>query len=144
MHVHWCSKCYSLCLLQGYLLTSYMYYASGDYDVNWTTPQCILTLRLISKLPIYCTLHFSPLRSPHFGWFTYFSNVCILMVNWRGARSKAQSDTWCKVKFSFCFASKYKAIWKENLAVNQTSLTRAFFHSPLQFVSQFPCGWMEK
>ena len=37
-------------LLQGYLLTSYAYYASGDYDVNWTTPQCILTLRLISKL----------------------------------------------------------------------------------------------
>ncbi|XP_068699220.1 lysophospholipid acyltransferase 5-like [Montipora foliosa] len=32
----------------GYLLTSYAYYASGDYDVNWTTPQCILTLRLIS------------------------------------------------------------------------------------------------
>lgn len=32
----------------GYLLTSYVYYASGDYDVNWTTPQCILTLRLIS------------------------------------------------------------------------------------------------
>lgn len=32
----------------GYLLTSYMYYASGDYDVNWTTPQCILTLRMIS------------------------------------------------------------------------------------------------
>ncbi|XP_074625933.1 lysophospholipid acyltransferase 5-like isoform X1 [Acropora palmata] len=32
----------------GYLLTSYAYYASGEYDVNWTTPQCILTLRLIS------------------------------------------------------------------------------------------------
>ena len=41
---------YMSILLQGYLLTSYAYYASGDYDVNWTTPQCILTLRLISKL----------------------------------------------------------------------------------------------
>ena len=27
-----------------------LFFASGDYDVNWTTPQCILTLRLISKL----------------------------------------------------------------------------------------------
>ncbi|KAK2557363.1 Lysophospholipid acyltransferase 5 [Acropora cervicornis] len=39
---------YSAPFLQGYLLTSYAYYASGEYDVNWTTPQCILTLRLIS------------------------------------------------------------------------------------------------
>ena len=29
------------------------------------------------------------------------------------------------------FTSKYKATWKENLAVNQMSL-RAFFHAPLQ------------
>ncbi|KAJ7382662.1 Lysophosphatidylcholine acyltransferase 3 [Desmophyllum pertusum] len=32
----------------GYLLSGYVYYASGDYDVNWTTPQCILCLRLLS------------------------------------------------------------------------------------------------
>ncbi|XP_030843032.1 lysophospholipid acyltransferase 5 isoform X3 [Strongylocentrotus purpuratus] len=32
----------------GYLLVSYAIYASNDYDMNWTTPQCILTLRMIS------------------------------------------------------------------------------------------------
>ena len=51
-------------------------------------------------------------------------------TKWRGARKKALSDTWCNVKFSFCFTSKYKAIWKENLVVNQMSL-RAFVHIPL-------------
>ena len=44
---------------------------------------------------------------------------------------KGLSDTRCNVKFSFCYISKYKAIWKENLVVNQTSL-RPFFHAPLQ------------
>ena len=37
-----------------------------------------------------------------------------------------------------CFTSKYKAIGKENLVVNQTSLGD-FFHAPLQFAS-----WCEK
>ena len=32
---------------------------------------------------------------------------------------------------SFCFTSKYAAIWKENLVVNQTSL-KAFFYVLLQ------------
>lgn len=35
-------------IIQGYLLSGYVYYASGEYDVNWTTPQCILCLRLLS------------------------------------------------------------------------------------------------
>ena len=34
---------------QGYLLSGYICNASGGYDVNWTTPQCILCLKLISK-----------------------------------------------------------------------------------------------
>ncbi|XP_072036791.1 lysophospholipid acyltransferase 5-like [Amphiura filiformis] len=34
-------------LNMGYLLTSYGLYASDDYDMTWTTPQCILTLRMI-------------------------------------------------------------------------------------------------
>ena len=53
------------------------------------------------------------------------------LFEWRGAWNKVLSDTWCNVKFYFCFTSKYKAIWKENLAVNQTSFS-AFFHEPLQ------------
>lgn len=31
----------------GYLFGSYLFYASDGYDVKWTTPQCILCLRLI-------------------------------------------------------------------------------------------------
>ena len=52
----------------------------------------------------------------------------VAWIIWRGTRNKALSDTWCNVKFSFCFTSKYKAIWKENLVVNQMS-RRAFFHA---------------
>ena len=39
---------------------------------------------------------------------------------------KGLIDTGCDIELSFCFTHKYKAIWKENLAVNQTSL-RGFF-----------------
>ena len=38
--------------------------------------------------------------------------------------------TW-NVKFSFCFTSKDKVIWKENPVVNQMSLW-AFFLAPLE------------
>jgi len=31
----------------GYLLTAYYFYASNEYDINWTTPQSVLCLRLI-------------------------------------------------------------------------------------------------
>ena len=47
--------------MQGYLLSGYVYYASGEYDMNWTTPQCILCLRLLSMflvtyiLKLFCT-----------------------------------------------------------------------------------------
>ena len=47
----------------------------------------------------------------------------------KGCINKAQSDFWCKTKFSFRFASEYKAIWKENLAIYQKSL-RAFSKHP--------------
>jgi lysophospholipid acyltransferase 5 len=30
-----------------YLLTAYVWYSTEEYDLNWTTPQCVLTLRLI-------------------------------------------------------------------------------------------------
>lgn len=40
--------------MQGYLLSGYVYYASGEYDVNWTTPQCILCLRLLSMFLVTC------------------------------------------------------------------------------------------
>ena len=63
-------------------------------------------------------------------------NIIWNINNWRGAWNKALSGTWCNVKFSFCFTSKFKAIWKENLVVNQMSL-RAFFHTPLQLT--FDC-----
>uniref|UniRef100_A0A8C4R8J0 Uncharacterized protein n=1 Tax=Eptatretus burgeri TaxID=7764 RepID=A0A8C4R8J0_EPTBU len=31
----------------GYLLLGYYYMATDSYDINWTMPQCVLTLRLI-------------------------------------------------------------------------------------------------
>ncbi|XP_072022573.1 lysophospholipid acyltransferase 5-like [Amphiura filiformis] len=31
----------------GYLVGAYYYMSTDDYDVNWTTPHCVLTLRLI-------------------------------------------------------------------------------------------------
>ena len=49
----------------------------------------------------------------------------------KGWRNKALSDFRCKVKFSFCFTSESKEIWKENLAIYQKSLS-AFFQAPLQ------------
>ena len=52
---------------------------------------------------------------------------------WRGAGNEVLMDTWCNVKFSCCFTSKYKAIWKENLEDNHTSL-RAFFHAPVHIL----------
>ncbi|KRT84759.1 hypothetical protein AMK59_1530, partial [Oryctes borbonicus] len=32
----------------GYLLTGYYYSGTDTYDINWTVPQCVLVLRLIS------------------------------------------------------------------------------------------------
>ncbi|GBL99126.1 Lysophospholipid acyltransferase 5 [Araneus ventricosus] len=42
-----CSVVISFLFFMGYLLTAYYYTATDEYDMNWTTPQCILTLRLI-------------------------------------------------------------------------------------------------
>ena len=56
----------------------------------------------------------------------------------KGAWKKGLSDTWCSVKFSFCFTSKYKAISKENLVVNQMSL-RPFFPRTLLNYLVFAC-----
>lgn len=40
----------------------------------------------------------------------------------RGVYNKVISDTWCNIKFSSCFTSKHKVIWKNNLAaVNHRS-----------------------
>jgi lysophospholipid acyltransferase 5 len=34
----------------GYLLVGYWYTASENYDICWTMPHCVLSLRLIGKL----------------------------------------------------------------------------------------------
>ena len=46
-------------------------------------------------------------------------------------KNEALSGTLCNIKFSFCFISKFKAIWKENLVGNQKTL-RAFITHPLK------------
>ena len=52
-------------------------------------------------------------------------------------RNKALND-FCNAKLSFRFTSKYKAIWRENLAIYQKSL-RAFFQAPLQLEQEKQC-----
>ncbi|XP_075699046.1 lysophospholipid acyltransferase 5 [Rhinoderma darwinii] len=37
----------SFCLQMGYLLSGYYYTATDDYDIKWTMPHCVLTLKLI-------------------------------------------------------------------------------------------------
>lgn len=41
--------------LQVYLLAGYYYTATDEYDIKWTMPHCVLTLKLIGEL----SLHFS-------------------------------------------------------------------------------------
>ena len=53
--------------------------------------------------------------------------------NWRGAWNKVLSESFCNVKFSLIFSTKYKVIWKESMAIDQKSL-KAFFHAPFQFI----------
>ena len=53
------------------------------------------------------------------------------LCNWRGAWNKVLSESFCNVKFSLIFSSKYKVIWKESMAIDQKSL-KAFFHAPFQ------------
>ena len=36
-----------VCIFQGYLLVGYYINATDGYDVKWTTPHCVLVLRLI-------------------------------------------------------------------------------------------------
>ena len=79
----------------------------------WVAPNCLATYTWCHSVQLKCNW-----------WACYI---------WRDTQNKALSDTQCNVKFSFCFTSKYKAIWKENLVVNQTSL-RAFFHAPLHLL----------
>ena len=45
--------------LQGHLLLGYWFAESDSYDINWTTPQCILTLRLIGMvMDVYDGFHY--------------------------------------------------------------------------------------
>ena len=65
----------------------------------------------------------------------YFNVGCLNMSttnNWRGAWNKVLSESFCNVKFSLIFSSKYKVIWKESMAIDQKSL-KAFFHAPFQY-----------
>lgn len=35
--------------MQSYLLAGYYYTATDEYDIKWTMPQCVLTLKLIGE-----------------------------------------------------------------------------------------------
>ncbi|KAK6045079.1 hypothetical protein COOONC_17416 [Cooperia oncophora] len=43
----------------GYLLVAYWYTESADYDINWTTPFCVLVLRLTGLvMNVYDGVHY--------------------------------------------------------------------------------------
>ena len=58
----------------------------------------------------------------------------------KGAWNKARSDFCCNVKFFMRLIIEYKVIWKENLAIYQKSLIRAFFQAPLQMKKLLTSG----
>lgn len=41
-----------LIFLQVYLLAGYYYTATGEYDIKWTMPHCVLTLKLVGMLTL--------------------------------------------------------------------------------------------
>ncbi|XP_076318423.1 lysophospholipid acyltransferase 5-like isoform X2 [Tachypleus tridentatus] len=43
------SVIFSISFFMGYLLIGYYYTGTQDYDIKWTIPHCVLTLRLIGK-----------------------------------------------------------------------------------------------
>ena len=36
-------------ILQSYLILGYIFCSSDSYDIKWTTPQCVMCLRLIGR-----------------------------------------------------------------------------------------------
>ncbi|PAV81015.1 hypothetical protein WR25_06936 [Diploscapter pachys] len=49
--------------LQGHLLLGYWFAESDSYDINWTTPQCILTLRFIGMvMDVYDGFHYEMVK----------------------------------------------------------------------------------
>ena len=57
---------------------------------------------------------------------------CTIIEGVTGEQNKALSDTWCNVKFSFCFTSKYQATWRENLVVSLRLHLRLFSTHPFK------------
>ncbi len=47
---------------QIYLLMGYYYTATEEYDIKWTMPHCVLTLKLIGMIPAFNLPHLLLLR----------------------------------------------------------------------------------
>ena len=61
----WCRTLINICfvmssspslLLQVYLLAGYYYTATEEYDIKWTMPHCVLTLKLVGELTLFALL----------------------------------------------------------------------------------------
>ena len=63
--------------------------------------------------------------------FCFCSSLPFKRKQLKGAWNKVLSESFCSVKFSLMFSTKYKVIWKESMAIDQKSL-KAFFHAPSQ------------
>ena len=71
--------------------------------------------------------------------FVFVAHCLLSVNNWRGAWNKVLSESFCNVKISLIFSSKYKVIWKESMAIDQKSL-KAFFHASSQLCC--PSEWV--
>ncbi len=66
---------------QIYLLMGYYYTATEEYDIKWTMPHCVLTLKLIGMKPAFNLPHRLLLR------MNVFTNVLFLTIYHKALKS---------------------------------------------------------
>lgn len=66
---------HSLFVWQTYLLTGYYYTATDEYDIKWTMPHCVLTLKLIGMMPAFDSHLFLTYYSSDFIYHYFYVGV---------------------------------------------------------------------
>lgn len=77
--------------MQGYLLAGYYYTATQEYDIKWTMPQCVLTLKLIGEFWLL----------PRFQWMMVLTTSLIILTKYRGDNHICEPKVFC-FPFSYC------------------------------------------
>lgn len=94
---------------------------------------CLFPFREKNVTPILCFWWSSSQEFIMMVWNILWYTLRRYSHNWRGAWNKVLSESFCNVKFSLIFSSKYKVIWKESMAIDQKSLKAFFHHCTLSF-----------